>query len=351
MAMFTLCLDGRYLLLRHNYLEISKFSKYDADAFPRYENQLYKFGKLMDFLLDSQTPEALHWDSSFTDRLWTRCLKHILALGQKDLMHVEGGMDSISTAISNAAIEVVAYIMTNAQVSQLMIEDSGTVDGVLLADGTKVHSSVVLSNATPHRTFLELVPQDVLPADFLGAIKYTDYNSVRWSNLEVGPQQTTTIHNCSESMDDLGSACLDAWNGLPSKRPIMEMTIPSSLDKTVSPTGKYVVGLFTQYTPYKPSDASWENPTYRESYAKGCFSLIDECAPGFSSSIIAYEVLTPPDLEREFGLTAIVVAAPEEASKDASQFTLTYPGGRAPSFSLIRTLGSVDIRWRSRKRT
>ncbi|XVF17897.1 hypothetical protein REPUB_Repub10bG0164300 [Reevesia pubescens] len=394
---FTPCLDGRYLLLGHddqqNYLEISKFSKHDANAYPRYENQLYKFCKLMDFLLDSRTPETLHWDSSFTDRLqdkleksvfWTRCLRHVLDLGQKNMVdfvdlllsptskvlnkwfesdilkavlagdaivgsmtsihmpgsgyvllhhvmgetdgdrniwsHVEGGMGSISVAIGNAASEAGASIVTHAEVSQLMIGDSGTVKGVLLADGTRVHSSVVLSNATPHKTFLGLVPQDVLPEDFVRAIKHSDYNSgttkinvavdklpqfhcCRSNNPEVGPQHTATIHIGSESMDEIGSACQDAWNGLPSKRPVMELTIPSSLDKTISPPGKHVISLFTQYTPYKPNDGSWENHTYRESYAQRCFSLIDEYAPGFSSSVIGYDMLTPPDLEREFGLT------------------------------------------------
>lgn len=340
-----------------------------------------------------QAPETLHWDSSFTawmrDKLeksvfWAQCLRHVMALGQKDMVnfmdlllsptskvlnkwfesdilkavlagdaivgsmasihtpgsgyvllhhvmgetdgernvwsHVEGGMGSVSTAISNAAIEAGASIMTNAEVSQLMIGNSGTIEGVLLADGTRVRSSVVLSNATPHRTFLGLVPRDALPEDFLRAIENSDYNSgttkinvavdkLPWfhccgsNNTEAGPQHTATIHICSESMDNIGSACQDAQNGLPSKRPVMEMTIPSSLDKTISPPGKHVVSLFTQYTPYKPSDGSWENPTYREAYAKRCFSLIDEYAPGFSSSIIGYDMLTPPDLEREFGLT------------------------------------------------
>ncbi|XP_040945479.1 pyridine nucleotide-disulfide oxidoreductase domain-containing protein 2 isoform X3 [Gossypium hirsutum] len=308
---FTPCLDGRYLLLGHdderNYLEISKFSKYDADAF--------------------QAPETLHWDSSFTywmrDKLeksvfWARCLRHIMVLGQKDMVnfmdlllsptskvlnkwfesdilkavlagdaivgsmasihtpgsgyvllhhvmgetdgdrnvwsHVEGGMGSVSTAISNAAIEAGASIMTNAEVSQLMIGNSGTIEGVLLADGTRVCSSIVLSNATPHRTFLGLIPRDALPEDFLRAIEKSDYNSgttkinvavdkVPWfhccgsNNTEAGPQHTATIHICSESMDNIGSACQDARNGLPSKRPVMEMTIPSSLDKTISPPG------------------------------------------------------------------------------------------------------------------
>ncbi|KAK9231048.1 hypothetical protein WN943_021279 [Citrus x changshan-huyou] len=402
---FTPCLDGLYLLLgfddQQNNSEISKFSKRDADTYPRYENELSKFCKIMDFLLDSPPPEALHGDLSFHDLLrdkmqksvfWARCLRHVLSLGQKDLVyvsfgpqmdfmdillspttkilnkwfesdvlkatvaadaitgsmasihapgsgyvllhhvmgetdgdrnlwsHVEGGMGSVSLAISKAATKAGAHILVNTEVSQIMIGDSGEVDGVLLVDGTRVHSSFVLSNATPYKTFMGLVPRDVLPDDFLRAIKYSDYHSgvtkinvavdklpqfhcFKSSQLEVGPHHTATVHIGCESMEEIGSACQDAWNGLPSRRPVMEMTIPSSLDKTISPPGKHVVSLFTQYTPYKPSDGSWEDPTYRESYGQKCFSLIDEYAPGFSSSVIGYDLLTPPDLEREFGLT------------------------------------------------
>ncbi|BFG39118.1 hypothetical protein CerSpe_253920 [Prunus speciosa] len=395
---FTPCLDGRYLLLGLNqeqdHLEISKFSKRDADAYTSYENQLHRFQKFVDFVLDSRTPETFPWEhSSIYDGLrnkwhksafWARCLQQVLSLGQKDMVefvdlllsptskylnkrfesdilkgtlaveaivgsmvsihnsgsgyvllhhvmgevdgdrniwsHVEGGMGSVSLAISNAAKEAGVHIVTNAEVSQVMIGDTGIVNGVCLADGTQVHSSVVLSNATPYKTFMELVPQDFLPGDFLHAIKNSDYSSgttkinvavdrlpqfqcCKSSNPEVGPQHTASIRIGTESMGEIGTACQEAWNGLPSRRPVMEMTIPSSLDNTISPPGKHVVSLFTQYTPYKPSDGSWEDPKYRESYARRCFNLIDEYAPGFSSSVIGYDMLAPPDLEREIGLT------------------------------------------------
>ncbi|KAL7190824.1 hypothetical protein ACSBR2_022991 [Camellia fascicularis] len=68
---------------------------------------------------------------------------------------------------------------------------------------------------------------------------------------------------------------------------------------------KHVINLFIQYTPYKPSDGSWEDPAHRESFAQRCFTLIEKYAPGFSSSIIGYDMLTPPDLEREIGLTGL----------------------------------------------
>ncbi|PPD95447.1 hypothetical protein GOBAR_DD07527 [Gossypium barbadense] len=330
---FTPCLDGRYLLLGHdderNYLEISKnfmdllLSPTSKVLNKWFESDILKAVLAGDAIVGSMVGPPCNMASIHTPGSGYVLLHHVMGETDGDRnvwSHVEGGMGSVSTAISNAAIEAGASIMTNAEVSQLMIGNSGTIEGVLLADGTRVCSSIVLSNATPHRTFLGLIPRDALPEDFLRAIEKSDYNSgttkinvavdkVPWfhccgsNNTEAGPQHTATIHICSESMDNIGSACQDARNGLPSKRPVMEMTIPSSLDKTISPPGKHVVSLFTQYTPYKPSDGSWENPTYREAYAKRCFSLIDEYAPGFSSSIIGYDMLTPPDLEREFGLT------------------------------------------------
>ncbi|RVW51843.1 Pyridine nucleotide-disulfide oxidoreductase domain-containing protein 2 [Vitis vinifera] len=290
---FTPCVDGRYLLLGPdkdlNYSEISKFSKRDADAYLRYENQLENFCKLMDPLLDSPPPETMQGLSSFNDRIKNNVRKSVFWLivcvwhshrdkrfGVRDFMdlllapaskvlnnwfetdvlkatlatdavigstgsvhtpgsgyvllhhvmgetdgdrgiatlhvqncteengvvnyddkcrkfllgeqvylrddipcrYVEGGMGSVSLAISKAAKEAGAHVVTSAEVSQLMIEDSGRVNGVLLADGTRVHSSVVLSNATPYKTFMEFVPENVLPDDFLRAIKYSDYSSV-----------------------------------------------------------------------------------------------------------------------------------------------------------------------------
>ncbi|KAI3500067.1 hypothetical protein L1887_35882 [Cichorium endivia] len=394
---FTPCLDGRYLLLgpdaELNHSEISKFSKPDADAYPRYEKQLENFCKFMDPLIDSSPPEVHQGVSSFNSRLkhklqksefWAHCLHQSVSMGQQGLVdfmdlllspasnvlnrwfesevlkatlatdavigttgntqtpgsgyvllhhvmgetdgdrgiwsYVEGGMGSVSLAIGNAAKEAGATIITNAEVSKLMIDDSGTVTGVTLADGTHVHSSVVLSNATPYKTFMELVPENILPDDFSRAVKHSDYSSAttkinlavdklpqfKSCNLnypEAGPQHMGTIHIGSESMEEIDFACQEAMSGLPSKRPVIEMTIPSVLDNTISPPGKHVINLFIQYTPYKPNDGSWEDPAYRESFAQRCFRLIDEYAPGFSSSVIGYDMLAPPDLERIIGLT------------------------------------------------
>ncbi|KAB1214574.1 Pyridine nucleotide-disulfide oxidoreductase domain-containing protein 2 [Morella rubra] len=193
-------------------------------------------------------------------------LHHVLGEtdGERNIWsHVEGGMGSVSLAISNAAKEAGVHIVTNTEYAFLI---------------------------------QHLVPQKFLPDDFVRAVKYSDYSSgttkvnvavdklpqfqsCKLNHQEVGPHHTATIHIGSESMEDIGSACQDGWNGLPSRRPVMEMTIPSSLDKTISPPGKHVVSLFTQYTPYKPSDGSWEDPIYRRTSAFLCGYRSDHRTP------------------------------------------------------------------------
>lgn len=235
--------------------------------------------------------------------------------------YVEGGMGSVSMAISNAACEAGAHMITNAEVAQVLVDEkTGEAIGVQMSDGTQVHSSVVLSNATPYRTFTDFVPPNVLPDDFLFSIKKADYSSgttkinlavdrlpqflcCNNKSLEAGPQHMGTIHIGSESMEEIDLAYKDSLNGVPSRRPIIEMTIPSVLDTTISPPGQHVINLFIQYTPYKLSEGTWQDSNIRESFAQRCFALIDEYAPGFSSSVIGYDMLTPPDLEKEFGLT------------------------------------------------
>ncbi|CAM0147205.1 unnamed protein product [Urochloa decumbens] len=396
---FTPCLDGRYLLLGPdadlNHSEISKFSKKDALAYPRYEEQLEKFCKLMDFVIDSAPPEIRQeFHASMVDRMkdrvdksafWGGLLRHAIQQGQKNMVeffdllvspaskilnywfesevlkatlatdavigamagvntpgsgyvllhhvmgetggqrgvwaYVQGGMGSVSSAISKAALEAGVQIVTNAEVSQVMVnETTGKVEGVALADGTEVHSPIVLSNATPYKTFVDLVPANVLPEDFLCAIKTADYSSATTKinvavdrlpqfhcckdiNPEGGPEHMGTIHIGSESMEEIDLAYREAAGGVSSKRPVIEMTIPSVLDKTISPPGQHVINLFVQYTPYKLSEGSWQDSNVRKSFAERCFSLIDEYAPGFRSSVVGYDMLTPPDLEREFGLT------------------------------------------------
>ncbi|XP_066535439.1 pyridine nucleotide-disulfide oxidoreductase domain-containing protein 2 [Hoplias malabaricus] len=235
--------------------------------------------------------------------------------------YVEGGMGGVSKSIASAARSLGADIFTEQEVRQVLIGPDGTAKGVVLKDGTEVHSKMVLSNATPHVTFRQLTPQDVLPQDFITALNQIDYTSpVTKINVAVdklpnflaapntpdgkpGPHHQCSIHLNCESLEVLDAAYTEGQLGRPSSRPMLEMTIPSVLDPTLAPPGCHVVSFFTQFTPYKLEGGRAWTDEDREKYANTVFDWVDCYAPGFKASIVGVDILTPPDLEREFGLT------------------------------------------------
>jgi len=229
--------------------------------------------------------------------------------------YVRGGMGGISSAIAAAARGKGAEIRTNAEVAKILVKD-GAVRGVALADGTEILAPKVASGVDANVTFLKLMSAGDLPADFVQAVRHIDYASASCKiNIALselpdftalpgtapGPQHRGTIH-ISPTMEYIERAYDDAKYGYPSKQPIIEATIPSVLDDTLAPPGKYVMSMFTQYFPYKLAPGlSLEEE--KEKYADRCFEMMERFAPNFRRAVIHRQVLSPVDLERRFGLT------------------------------------------------
>ncbi|XP_053407080.1 pyridine nucleotide-disulfide oxidoreductase domain-containing protein 2-like isoform X2 [Mercenaria mercenaria] len=234
--------------------------------------------------------------------------------------YVEGGMGSVSQAIANCAMDHGASIFTSKPVSKIITQNDEAV-GIVLDDGTEIRSKVILSNATPKVTFLDLLPKDTLPSDVKDEVKLFNYDSpVTKINVAVNkipnfladpnttedsvmPHHRCTIHINCEDTNYINEAYLEAKRGKYSKRPMIEMTIPSSLDPTLAPPGHHVVLLFTQYTPYNLADGQTWDEKNKNAYADTVFDCIEQYAPGFTDSVVGRDILTPPDLEAVFGLT------------------------------------------------
>ncbi|NWI08847.1 PYRD2 protein, partial [Crypturellus soui] len=264
--------------------------------------------------------------------------------------YVAGGMGALSQAIASAAAARGAHIFAEKvaglcvrgagtlarapevpsgfcpqPVSRVLLGRDGRAQGVALQDGTEVRSKVVLSNASPQLTFLELTPREQLPKDFVQRIQQVDTCSPvtkinvavdRLPNFLAAPNarddQPLPHHQCSihlncESSELLHRAFAEARDGRPSSRqvplrPMIELCIPSVLDPGLAPRGCHVVSLFTQYTPpVLPGGRPWDEAA-RDAYADTVFDCIEAYAPGFKASVVGRDVLTPPDLERIFGL-------------------------------------------------
>ncbi|KAK7479361.1 hypothetical protein BaRGS_00029439, partial [Batillaria attramentaria] len=234
--------------------------------------------------------------------------------------YVQGGMGSVSEAIANCARDHGASIFCDKPVAEIT-QQGYQATGVVLKDGTEITAKCVLSNATPKVTFLDLLPKHLLPTEIEQSLLHYDFTSpVTKMNVAVDrvpnftadpnirdnepmPHHRCTIHlNCEDSAL-IHEAYLDAQRGQLPAKPMIEMVIPSSLDPTVAPPGKHVVLLFTQYTPYTLAGGrTWDDAT-RNEYADSVFDTIERYAPGFKDSVIDRDILSPPDLERIFGLT------------------------------------------------
>uniref|UniRef100_A0A8C8M9M8 Pyridine nucleotide-disulfide oxidoreductase domain-containing protein 2 n=1 Tax=Oncorhynchus tshawytscha TaxID=74940 RepID=A0A8C8M9M8_ONCTS len=219
--------------------------------------------------------------------------------------YVEGGMGGVSKAIASSARSHGADIFTEQDVHQVLVGSDGSAKGVVLKDGTEIYSRVVLSNATPYVTFKTLTPQSALSPAFIKAVDQIDYTSpvtkINGTTLIIS---TLDPHKCIQVHIPHTHSLTHSHSSfsLP-YRPMIEMTIPSVLDPTLAPPGSHVVLLFTQFTPYSlVGGRAWTDQD-REAFADSVFSWIEQYAPGFKSSIVGKDILTPPDLERIFGLT------------------------------------------------
>ncbi|XP_006157421.1 pyridine nucleotide-disulfide oxidoreductase domain-containing protein 2 [Tupaia chinensis] len=234
--------------------------------------------------------------------------------------YVQGGMGALSDAIASSATAHGATIFTEKTVAKVRVSSEGRAQGVVLQDGTEVRSKVVLCSASPQVTFLKLMPQEWLPEAFVERVSQLDSQSpVTKINVAVDrlpdflaapnppggqplPHHQCSIHlNCEDTLL-LHQAFEDAMGGLPSRRPLIELCIPSSLDPTLAPPGCHVISLFTQYTPYTLTGGKVWDEQERNAYADKVFDCIEAYAPGFKRSVVGRDILTPPDLERIFGL-------------------------------------------------
>mmetsp|Transcript_79622 Transcript_79622/g.234158 ORF Transcript_79622/g.234158 Transcript_79622/m.234158 type:complete len:841 (+) Transcript_79622:58-2580(+) len=263
-------------------------------------------------------------------------LHHVMGevAGRKGVWsYARGGMGAVSDAAASAAKEAGAEVVTSANVAAIMYED-GRATGVRMADGRHLTARrAVVSNATPYHTFMELLPGydatgparqlpgNPLPRDFAMHVRHTDYaggsfkinlalsglpNFACWPSPpdgSPGPQHFGTIH-FENRMQELEDGYREASLGMPATRPVVEMTIPSSLDDTLAPPGRHVCQLFVQFAPYHvdPKIGSWDDPAFTEEFVQRVYDVVERFAPGFKDLIIGQDVITPLDLERIVGL-------------------------------------------------
>ena len=228
--------------------------------------------------------------------------------------HAIGGMGAITQAMARACAARGVDIRTNSAVSEIVVE-KGRAAGVVTDKGERIAGRAVVSNLHPKLTFERLLDPAVLPADFRARIgSYRSGSGSFRMNLALAELPSFTAlpgHAAAEhhgagiviapSLAYMERAYLDARLSGWSAEPIIEMLIPSTLDDSLSPPSRHVASLFCQHVaPTLPDGRSWDDE--RETVADLMIDTVNSYAPGFKASVIARQILSPLDLEREFGL-------------------------------------------------
>ncbi len=228
--------------------------------------------------------------------------------------HALGGMGAISEAMAKEARARGVEITTRAEVAAVRVK-GGRATGVVLADGSEIDARAVAAGINPKLLYLRLLEPQALDPEFRSRIERWKCASGSFRmNVALAelpdftclPGRQAQAHHSSgiilaPSLGYMERAYFDARSTGFSREPIVELLIPSTVDSSLAPAGRHVASLFCQhFNPTLPGGRSWDDE--KDSAADAVVETVNRYAPNFKSSILARRILSPLDLEREFGL-------------------------------------------------
>jgi phytoene dehydrogenase-like protein len=213
----------------------------------------------------------------------------------------------------------------------------GRAVGVALASGEEIYAKAVVSNLDPKRTYLKLIEKSDLDAIDPDIHAYAKNFKIRGSSgklniaLDGLPQFAGCPKESAWGTIDIGGdfdyiehAFDDYKYGSWSKRPFLDIVIPTTVDPTMAPPGKHFMSVFVQYVPYKLAESEW-TPQMKAAFEKDVLDTIEMNAPGFRNLILHCQTRTPWDIENEVGLTEGNIFQ-GELTLDQLLFNRPFPG-------------------------
>jgi phytoene dehydrogenase-like protein len=223
---------------------------------------------------------------------------------------VRGGPGAIAAALQRALRQAGGELRTNARVQRILVQDDEA-RGVVLEDGTELRARAVISGVDPRHTFLRLCDPVDLEPEFLWRLRnYRSKGTVAKVNLALAaeprfrgvPREALSARiRIAPDVDYLERAFDHSKYGRYSTQPYIELTIPSLLDSSLAPAGAHVVSAYVQFAPYDLRHTTWDDA--REPLGRVVLDTLEHYAPGIRALVVAQQVITPLDLERDYGLT------------------------------------------------
>jgi phytoene dehydrogenase-like protein len=225
-----------------------------------------------------------------------------------------GGTGGVSEAIASSARARGAEIRTEASVVRIAVR-GGRATGVVLESGEEIEADAVLSSADVRQTFTNMLEPGTLDPSIEDAVRrYKFRGSSGKVNLALDglpefssfPGEGDHLRGAisfSPSIEWMERAYDDAKYGRHSRRPYIDVVIPTLVDPSMAPPGKHVMSCFVQYAPYHLENGAVWDDAMRESFGDTVVETLAEFAPNLPDRILHRQVLTPLDLETTFGLS------------------------------------------------
>ncbi len=244
-------------------------------------------------------------------------LFHLLSGGDDDTRqgyagHVIGGMGAITQAMAASCRDSGVEIRTDAPVARID-QQAGRVRGVTLADGAAIGSELVVSNADPKRTFLELLPdgtgeefrREISGIRMAGPCAKVNFVLAEEPALRGMPASHDPVQRSLFTLAPSLAEAEDIYNAahrgeLP-EHLWVDCVVASNVDPGLVTAGRHVMTCFVQYLPYRLSRGDWN--AHREELGDRVVDIIGRYAPNVPASVVARRVYTPLDLEQTFGIT------------------------------------------------
>ncbi len=220
-----------------------------------------------------------------------------------------GGMGSVTAAMAAAARQLGVAIRTGCRVEQILVEGTTAV-GVRLAGGEELRAATIVSGADPKTTLLRLLGARHLEAGFAHRVSHFRSRGVT-AKLHLALAGVPVIPGIAEAQ--LAERLLIAPDpvyierafdhakyGEFSAHPVLEIVMPSLRDPSLAPPGQHVLSAVVQYAPFELR-GGWQSG--RAAFQERLLDTLEAYAPGLRQQVVGVELLTPPDIQREFRIS------------------------------------------------
>ena len=228
---------------------------------------------------------------------------------QGALAHPQGGMGAVTAALAASAQANGVELRNGVAVTRIVVENDH-VRGVDLANGERLEADIVVSATDPKRTLLELLGPAHLDTGFARNVKNIRMRGTAAKlNLALNalPEFAGVLRGAlgerlviAPAIDTVERSFNTAKYGELPEQPVMEVTIPSVHDSSLAPEGHHVLSAVVQFAPYDLK-AGWD--AVRDEFEQSLIDTLARYAPDLPHHIVASHLITPLDLERDYGLT------------------------------------------------